>query len=84
MTILRNAAECRRCGDVIESTHRHDFVVCKCWDNDERTGIFVDGGHAYLRRGAFDLDDIIDRSEYAPSCPQYGGHDGSCHPEPDA
>lgn len=57
MKILRNAAECARCGDVVESRHRHDFVGCSCG------AIFVDGGLAYLRRGGESLDLIIDRSE---------------------
>ena len=34
-----------KCGDIIESVHRHDFVECSCGS------IFVDGGHDYLRRG---------------------------------
>ena len=42
--IIRNAAKCTECKDVIESTYRHDFVGCSCG------AIFVDGGHAYLRR----------------------------------
>ncbi len=41
----RNRAKCRKCGDVIESTHRHDFVSCKCG------AIFVDGGNDYWRFG---------------------------------
>lgn len=42
--IIRNMAKCLKCGDVIESTHRHDFVTCSC-------GIIsVDGGKDYLRR----------------------------------
>jgi hypothetical protein len=57
--IVKNAAECAKCGDVIESTHRHDWVQCECGE------IFVDGGHAYLRRGANDLANIIERSEHA-------------------
>lgn len=64
MTIIKNAARCKKCGDVIESKYRHDWVACSCWDNDKRTGIFVDGGHEYLRRGAFDMDDIEDMSEH--------------------
>lgn len=24
-------ARCRNCGDVIESTHRHHMVACKCY-----------------------------------------------------
>lgn len=56
--ILRNAAECARCGDVIESKHRHDFVTCKCG------AISVDGGKAYLKRSArWDVADVIERSE---------------------
>jgi hypothetical protein len=54
--ILRNAAECRRCGDVIESKHRHDFVRCSCG------GISVDGGRAYLKRGEMEPGLLLDRS----------------------
>lgn len=36
---------CLDCGDIIESTHRHDFVTCSCGES------FVDGGDAYLRTG---------------------------------
>lgn len=49
--IIKNAAKCRNCGDVIESTHVHDFVKCSCFKNEERNrGIAVDGGTEYLRR----------------------------------
>ena len=41
----KNQAKCRKCKDVIESKHRHDFVSCKCGS------IFVDGGNDYIRRG---------------------------------
>lgn len=44
--IIRNAAQCLKCNDIIESTHRHDFVCCRCG------AIFVDGGHEYVRAGA--------------------------------
>lgn len=40
-----NMARCRKCGDVIESQHRHDFVKCQCG------AIFVDGGHEYWHYG---------------------------------
>lgn len=60
--ILRNLAECRKCGEVIESKHRHDFVTCKCG------AISVDGGRAYLKRSAKDLDDLIERSVMEESC----------------
>lgn len=55
--IIHNRAMCRKCNDVIESKHRHDFVACKCG------AIFVDGGHDYIRRGGT-LEDIQDMSEY--------------------
>jgi len=42
--IVSNKARCKKCKDVIESTHRHDFVYCKCG------AIAVDGGKSYLRR----------------------------------
>lgn len=44
MKIIKNAAECLICGDVIESKHRHDFVWCSC------RSIAVDGGRDYLKR----------------------------------
>lgn len=56
--VVRNRCQCRKCGDIIESKHRHDFVRCKCG------AIFTDGGTAYVRRGADSFDDIIDLSEY--------------------
>lgn len=55
--IVVNKCQCRKCGDIIESKHRHDFVSCRCG------GIFTDGGKSYIRRGGFDLNDIIDLSE---------------------
>lgn len=42
--IVRNAVRCRRCGEVIESTSRHDLVSCSCG------AVAVDGGTDYLRR----------------------------------
>lgn len=53
--ILRNIAQCRICGDTIESTFRHDFVRCSCG------AIFVDGGTDYLRRGG-EFNNCIDMS----------------------
>ena len=55
--VLSNKCQCRKCGDIIESIHRHDFVRCGCGS------IFTDGGRDYIRRGAQDLNDIIDLSE---------------------
>ena len=50
--IIRNAAQCTKCGDVIESNHRHDFVWCSCG------AIFIDGGHDYFRGGGNSEDFI--------------------------
>lgn len=59
--LTRNAAECRSCGAVIESKHRHDFVVHECGAG--KVWFFVDGGLAYSRGGG-SMDQMIDRSEY--------------------
>lgn len=42
--LTRNAAQCGRCNEVVESTHVHDFVWCSC------KGVAVDGGLEYPRR----------------------------------
>lgn len=55
--ILSNKAKCKKCGDIIESKHVHDYVTCKCG------AISVDGGHEYLKRsfpGGTDYRDYID------------------------
>lgn len=54
--ILKNKAQCKKCEDIIESTHVHDFRRCSCG------AIFVDGGREYLRRGG-EFEDIIELSE---------------------
>ena len=53
--IITNKIKCKKCGDIMESTYRHDFKVCKCG------ALAVDGGHDYLRRCG-DLDDYEDLS----------------------
>lgn len=61
--IKTNKAKCLNCGDVIESKHRHDWVVCACGS------IFVDGGKDYLRRGWPEGDPALwieELSEYYP------------------
>ena len=55
--ILANRAQCKECGDIIESTYRHDFVTCSCG------AISVDGGKDYLRRVG-DMSKIIEKSEF--------------------
>lgn len=58
--IVRNAIQCRKCKDIIESTYVHDFKWCKC------KSVFVDGGKEYRRIGGH-LEDIIDLSVLQPS-----------------
>lgn len=55
--LIRNAAQCANCGDVVESTHLHDFVPCTCGL------IFVDGGLEYLRSGGH-FEDFISLAEW--------------------
>ncbi len=55
--ITVNKAKCRKCGDIIESKYRHDFVTCKCG------AISVDGGKDYLKRSYHDEKDIIEMSK---------------------
>ena len=55
--IIKNAIQCKICGDIIESTYRHEYVQCKCGASA------VDGGHDYLRRSFKDENCYIDLSE---------------------
>lgn len=55
--VVTNKAQCKLCGDVIESKHGHDFVRCKCGE------ISVDGGKNYIKRSAKNLDSIIELSD---------------------
>jgi hypothetical protein len=48
----RNRAKCRLCGDVIESFHSTDYIMCKCGE------ISVADGSA-LRCGARDYNNFI-------------------------
>ena len=54
--IVKNSATCLLCGHEIESTHRHDFVVCSCGE------ISLDGGHSYFRRSARNFSNLKDTS----------------------
>lgn len=50
--ILHNRARCKNCGEIIESKNVHDWVCCSCFhESDGTTGIFIDGGCDYYRRG---------------------------------
>ena len=55
--IIKNAIQCKLCGDIIESTYRHEYIQCKCG------ACAVDGGHDYLCRSFKDKDCYIDLSE---------------------
>jgi hypothetical protein len=57
MVLIQNEAQCAKCGQIIFSRSRHDFVSCKCG------AIAVDGGMDY-RRIVGNLGDVIDRSMY--------------------
>lgn len=43
--LTRARYQCTHCEDVIQSSHRHDFVWCEC------KHIYVDGGKDYTRLG---------------------------------
>jgi hypothetical protein len=51
---MRNRIKCLKCGDVIESKSRHDFVWCKC------KSVAVDGGsgNGYMRRIGTDYEEV--------------------------
>ena len=66
--IIRNAVQCKNCGDIIESTSRHDFRTCSCGK------ISVDGGHDYLRRCYESEDCYIDLSETIDPDDESGGN----------
>ena len=55
--IIKNVIKCTKCGDIIESTHVHDFKMCSCGECG------VDGGHDYLRRLYTSKDVYIELSE---------------------
>jgi hypothetical protein len=54
--IVFSTATCKKCGDVLISRHRHDYVMCTC---DNKT--MLDGGTDYQRYGGVNLD-LVDRS----------------------
>ena len=57
--ITKNAVKCNLCGDIIESTHVHDYKRCSCGN------VSVDGGLYYLRRVYKNSrDDFTELSEW--------------------
>jgi len=62
--LVRNSAKCRHCGTQIESKTIYDWVACDCFTNSRKnTGIFVDGGLDYARRGG-NMENFIDNSKW--------------------
>ncbi len=59
LTLIQNRAQCLFCYQIIQSTHRHEFVYCRC------RRIAVDGGLAYARRVG-QMEYINDLNVYGP------------------
>ena len=57
--LTKNAIKCLVCNTILESKHRHDFVMCQCPNETA-----CDGGLEYQRTLAVDLDLIEILSEY--------------------
>ncbi|HBZ02975.1 MAG TPA: hypothetical protein DEO83_04100 [Lachnospiraceae bacterium] len=55
--IYKNMAQCKKCGDIIESKKRVGVVRCSC------KSIGVEGGHYYIKRSG-NKEDIIELTEY--------------------
>lgn len=62
--IISNKAQCKKCGDIIESKEINDFKRCTCGS------IAVDGGHEYIKRIG-NPDDVIELSEYEKENPNH-------------
>lgn len=58
--LVENRGKCGKCGDVIVSRHRHDFVRCSCG------AAAVDGGLEYLRR----VGSVQEDSQYEVGLPR--------------
>jgi len=54
--IILNRIQCKECGEVLTSYHRHDYKTCGC-ENET----MVDGGNDYQRYGGKDLS-LVDSS----------------------
>ena len=57
--LTKNSVKCLVCNTILESKHRHDFVMCPCPNQT-----FTDGGLYYQRGGGKDLNLIEDLCEY--------------------
>lgn len=57
--LTKNSVKCLVCNTILESKHRHDFVMCQCPNQT-----FTDGGLSYNRVGGKDLSLIDNLCEY--------------------
>ena len=57
--LTKNSVKCLICNTILESKHRHDFVMCPCPNQT-----FTDGGLSYHRAGGKDLSSIDNLCEY--------------------
>ena len=57
--LTKNSVKCLICNTILESKHRHDFVMCPCPNHTA-----CDGGLEYQRTLAVDLSLIEDLCEY--------------------
>jgi len=44
--------QCDLCGDILQSTHVHDFQACACFRKGKGKGVAIDGGGEYCRMSA--------------------------------
>ena len=57
--LTKNSVKCLVCNTILESKHRHDFVMCSCPNQT-----FNDGGLSYNKVGGKDLSLIENLCEY--------------------
>ena len=57
-TQIRHAIQCKKCLEIVESKHLHDFKYCSC------RAVGIDGGVSAGNRILGNLSDMEDRSMY--------------------
>ena len=57
--LTHNSVKCLECDEVLVSESHHHFISCGC-----KNQTFTDGGLAYNRVGAVDLDKVEDLCKY--------------------
>ena len=57
--LTKNSVKCLVCNTILESKHRHDFVMCQCPNETA-----CDGGLEYQRTLAVDLDKVENLCKY--------------------